>query len=83
MKMLRWLCKKFKCKSSCVYNVEEEIFNDSVMRQSLDSYQLKIKDIKTIVRILNKREGPTPGSSPIPPKSEQVTALYKRMTINI
>ena len=56
MGLLRWLCKKFKCKSSCVYNVDEEIFDDNVMRQSLDCYQLKIKDIKTIVRILNKRD---------------------------
>lgn len=56
MGLLRWLCKKFKCKSSCVYNVDEEIFDKDVMRSSLDSFELKIKDIKKIVRILNKRE---------------------------
>jgi len=56
MGLLKWLCKKFKCQSSCAYDGNDTIFNKNSMNKNLSHYQLKIKDIKKIMKILNKRE---------------------------
>lgn len=56
MGLIKWLCKKFKCNSSCAYNGNEEFLNHDLMNERLSNYQLKIKDLKKIYRILNKRE---------------------------
>jgi len=56
MGLLKWLCKKFKCNSSCTYNGNEEFLNHDIMNETLSNYQLKIKDLKKIYRILGKRK---------------------------
>ena len=56
MGFLKWLCKHFKCKSSCSYDGNEEFLNNEIMNERLSNYQLKIKDLKKIYRILGKRE---------------------------
>lgn len=56
MGFLKWLCKHFKCNSACTYNGNEEFLNSEIMNERLSNYQLKIKDIKKIYRILGKRE---------------------------
>ena len=56
MGLLKWLAKHFKCNSACTYNGNEEFLNSDIMNQRLDNYQLKIKDIKKIYRILGKRQ---------------------------
>ena len=50
MGLLKYILKKFSCNSSCVYNA-----NDS-MSNPLSQYELKFKDIKKIMKILNKRQ---------------------------
>jgi len=54
MGLLKWFCKRFICNSSCSYN--NEIFCKESLCTNLDSYDLKFKDIKKIMKILNKRE---------------------------
>ena len=56
MGLLKWLCRKFKCNSNCAYNGNEEFLNHDIMNETLANYQLKIKDLKKIYRILGKRE---------------------------
>ena len=56
MSLLKWLCKKFKCNSSCAFDGNEEFLNNQIMNERLSNYQLKIKDLKKIYRILGKRE---------------------------
>lgn len=56
MGLVKYIAKHFSCKSSCVYNPDEEYFSRSSMCEPLSHYQLKIKDIKKIMKILNKRE---------------------------
>jgi hypothetical protein len=53
MGLLKYLCSKFSCKSSCKFN--NELFDSSHLAMSLDNYDLKMKDVKRILRILNKR----------------------------
>jgi hypothetical protein len=55
MGILSYVAKKFSCKSSCAYNANEEIFNRESMSVPLSQFELKFKDIKKIMRILNKR----------------------------
>tara|TARA_R110001606_G_scaffold269605_2_gene418167 strand:+ start:1094 stop:1360 length:267 start_codon:yes stop_codon:yes gene_type:complete len=55
VKLIKWLCSKFKCNSSCTYNIENEIFDNNIMDASLSMYDLKLKDIKKVCKILNKR----------------------------
>ena len=56
MGLLKYILKKFSCNSSCVYNANDEMFNRDSMSQPLSQYELKFKDIKKIMKILNKRE---------------------------
>ena len=56
MGLLKWICVKFKCNSNCAYNGNEEFLNHDIMNETLSNYQLKIKDVKKIYRILGKRE---------------------------
>ena len=53
MGILKWLCRKFKCESSCMFNEQE--FNMAHHHQCIGDYQLKHKDIEKIHKILNKR----------------------------
>ena len=56
MGLLKWILKKFKCESKCMYNIDEEQFDNNVLGHTLNQYQLKMKDLKRILKILNKRE---------------------------
>ena len=39
-----------------MYNIEDELFDKNVLGHTLNQYQLKMKDLKRILKILNKRE---------------------------
>ena len=54
MGLIKWICKRFKCESSCRFN--EEVFDIDKMNINLNNYQLKYKDINTIHKILIKRK---------------------------
>lgn len=56
MGLIKWLLKKFKCNSSCSYDGNEEFLNNDILNERLSNYQLKIKDLKKIYRILGKRQ---------------------------
>ena len=56
MGLIKYICKKFSCKSSCVYNADDEFFTRESMSQPLSHYELKFKDIKKIMYILNRRK---------------------------
>jgi len=57
MCLIKYLCEKFSCKSTCMYNLDEEVYDrHKLYNIPLEHYQLKIKDIKKIMKILNKRE---------------------------
>lgn len=56
MGLLKWLGARFKCNSGCAYNGNEEYLNEDILNERLSNYQLKIKDLKKIYRILGKRE---------------------------
>ena len=56
MGLLKYILKKFSCNSSCTYNANDEIFNRESMSAPLSQYELKFKDIKKIMKILNKRQ---------------------------
>ncbi len=56
MGLLKWLCKHFKCNSSCAYDGNEQYLDNEILNQRLSNYQLKVKDLKKIYRILGKRE---------------------------
>jgi len=65
MGLIKWLLKKFKCKSSCSYDGNEAFLNHDILNERLSNYQLKIKDLKKIYRILGKRETITVGKQDI------------------
>ena len=56
MRLLKYILTKLKCNSSCSFNVEDEIFDNKILDHKLSCYELKLKDIKKIYKILNKRE---------------------------
>ena len=56
VKLIKWLFGKIKCNSSCSYNIENEIFNSNVMEDKLSTYDLSLKDIKKVYKILNRRD---------------------------
>ena len=57
MGILKWICKKFSCNSSCKYNGEME----NCPKQSMDNlenilnYNLSIKDVMAINKIISKK----------------------------
>ncbi len=56
MGLLKWIAKKFKCESKCMYNIDDEKYDRRAFDIPLSHYELKIKDLKRIMKILNKRE---------------------------
>lgn len=56
MGLIKWIVDKFSCKSSCQFNIENEVFDFNLHKMSLDNFELKHKDILKIHRILNKRD---------------------------
>jgi hypothetical protein len=55
MGLIKFICKHFSCKSSCTYNPNEEVFNRESLAIPLSHYELKFKDMKKVMKILNKR----------------------------
>ncbi len=56
MGLFKYILGKFKCSSSCMYNIENEIYDNNKFNVPISHYELKYKDLKTIMKILNKRE---------------------------
>ena len=57
MGILKWICKKFSCNSSCKYNGEMENCPKKSM-ENLDNilnYNLSIKDVMAINKIISKK----------------------------
>ena len=54
MGLIKFICSKFTCKSTCSYN--NEIFDSSHLSVPLEQFNLKMKDVKRILKILNKRD---------------------------
>ena len=57
MGILKWICKKFSCNSSCKYNGEMENCPKQSM-ENLDNilnYNLSIKDVMAINKIISKK----------------------------
>jgi len=52
--LFKWILKRCKCKSTCVFNDDEYNFNH--LNRRLTEYTLKQKDVQKIIRILDKRE---------------------------
>ena len=55
MGLAKWILRRFSCKSSCTFNPDEEYFCRESMSKPLSEYNLKFKDVKRIMSILNKR----------------------------
>jgi len=54
MGLIKFICSKFTCKSTCTYN--NQLFDSSHLSVPLDQFNLKMKDVKKILKILNKRD---------------------------
>ena len=54
MGLIKWLCRRFKCNSECIFN--EEVVDIDKMNINLNNYELKYKDIHKIHKILIKRK---------------------------
>ena len=56
MGIIKWFAEKFSCKSSCRFNIENQLFDLGLHNLSLVDFDLKHKDILKIHKILQKRE---------------------------
>jgi len=56
MGLIKWFVEKFSCKSSCRFNIQEELFDFEIHKLSLSEFDLKHKDILKIHKILQKRD---------------------------
>tara|TARA_R110002110_G_scaffold320097_1_gene532867 strand:+ start:80 stop:286 length:207 start_codon:yes stop_codon:yes gene_type:complete len=58
MGLLKALCKKFSCNSNCKYNGELEGCPEESLHKirNIESFQLNIKDVLKIMKILDKKE---------------------------
>ena len=59
MGILKGCLEKFSCKSSCMFNIENEVFNIDLNKLCLNDFNLKHKDILKIHKILHKRQRKT------------------------
>ena len=57
MGILKWICKKFSCNSSCKYNEQMEYCPKKSMENlnNILNYDLSIKDVMHINKILSKK----------------------------
>jgi hypothetical protein len=53
MGIIKWIIKKFKCTSSCAYNIDD--FSNDLCDVDLSKYQLKVGDLLAIQKIVDKR----------------------------
>lgn len=56
MSIIKWFIDKFSCKSSCRFNIEEQVFDLNLHNLSLCDFDLKHKDILKIHKILQRRD---------------------------
>ena len=56
MGLFKWFIDKFSCKSSCRFNIQEQMFDQNINKMCLGDFELKHKDILKIHTILNKRD---------------------------
>lgn len=58
MGMLKWICKKFSCSSNCKYNGELEGCPQRLTERikNIDNYDLNIKDLLMISKIVSKKK---------------------------
>jgi len=56
MGLFKWLCKRFGCKSSCVFNQELRECPTSLTKRidNIHNYNLSIEDIFKINKVLKK-----------------------------
>lgn len=54
MGLLKWICSKIKCRSTCSYN-QELVFDTDFHNYKLSDFELKYKDLIRINTILSKR----------------------------
>ena len=53
MGLFKWLCRRFKCMSSCTFN--EQNFDLELLKIDLSQYKLKKEDLMLIDEIARKR----------------------------
>ena len=56
MGLIKYFLKKMKFSSSCMYNIEDEMYDRNKMNMPISQFELKYKDVKKIMKILNKRD---------------------------
>ena len=57
MGILKWICRKFSCNSSCKYNEQMENCPKKSMKNldNILNYNLSIKDVMAINKIISKK----------------------------
>ena len=57
MGILKWICKKFSCSSNCKYNAELEGCPQKLTEtiKNIQNYELTIKDLMNISKIISKK----------------------------
>ena len=57
MGILKWICRKFSCNSSCKYNEQMENSPKKSMKNldNILNYNLSIKDVMAINKIISKK----------------------------
>ena len=53
MGLIKWICSRFKCASNCAFNVDD--LPHDLLDIDLSKYRLKEKDLKAIMKIMEKR----------------------------
>lgn len=58
MGILKWICKKFSCSSNCKYNGELEGCPQKLSERikNIENYDLNIKDLLMISKIVSKKK---------------------------
>jgi len=54
MGIVKWLCSRFNCNSTCSFN--NELFDAELHNLTLSKFELKHKDMLVIHKILKKRK---------------------------
>lgn len=53
MGLVKWICKRFGCTSSCVYNADAMVDAGKLMETRLSDFQLSVKKFQKVIKILN------------------------------
>ena len=52
MGLLKWICSKFGCTSSCMFN--KEAFDHDMLNNRLSDFRMSIGDFQKVLKILHK-----------------------------